>query len=111
MASELPEGITQKELDELAKLDKAIKKASERSAILRDKLKTAVTKKGTYVFGKVVVKRGTTNRFDAESFEKDYSPVMFPEMFKTSVDATKVSKELKAHYVTPVETVSITISE
>jgi hypothetical protein len=111
MASELPEGITQKELDELAKLDKAIKKASDRSAILRDKLKTAVTKKGTYVFGKVVVKRGTTKRFDPTSFEEDFPFSTNPEFYKASPDSTKVSKEMKAIYTNDVETVSISISE
>jgi hypothetical protein len=110
--AELPEGITQKELDEYAKLDRGIKKLQTRHKILNAKIKQvfASVTKGTRVFGDVVVKIGLTSSFDKESFEEKYPKEKFPQYYKLTLDPTKIEADIKAKFTSKANTLSVDVA-
>lgn len=72
MATPLPDGITQAELDRYAKLDAAIKRANAEHKTLNDKIKKAFKTLGTFICGSVIVKRTEADVFDAAGFQTKY---------------------------------------
>jgi len=108
--AELPEGLTQKELDEYAKLDRGIKKLQTRHKILNEKIKDAFTKNGTFVFGSVIIKRSEANSLDPEALQKKYPEATYPEYYKTVLDATKVPADIKAKFSSKTQRLSVDVA-
>jgi len=92
----LPEGLTQADIDEYARLDAGIKKLADKHASLKDKIKKAhkaddLTEKKTYTYpsekyGTVVVKIGLTKNVDSEALEKKYPADKSPEFWVPKLD-------------------------
>lgn len=113
MTSQLPEGMTQAEIDEMAKLDRAITKAGKRLAELKEKARLGLPKHDTYVYpGGVVIVRNKQDRFQADKYELGHPYKLNPELYILKFDASKVPAEdkKKAEYVTRVETISVKIA-
>lgn len=100
--SEMPDGITQEELDRYAKLDKAIKKFQIEHKSLNARIKAAFKKVGTFQFGSVIVKRteSTSKKFDSEAFALAYpaSKRENRKYYSVTVDAAKIPAELALEY-------------
>lgn len=110
MTAELPPGITQKELDEYAKIDRVIKKFTPRYKILNEKIKTAFTKVGTYVFGSVIIKRSEADSFDAKAAEKAFPFDKHPEFYKSVFDPTAFPADKRAKFTTKVQRLSVDVA-
>lgn len=108
--AELPEGITQKELDEYAKLDRGIKKLQIRHKILNEKIKTTFTKVGTFVFGSVIVKRTEADSFDAKAAEKAFPLDKHPEFYKSVFDASALPADKRKKFTTKVQRLSVDVA-
>lgn len=103
--ADLPNGLTQAEVDEYLKLDTAIKKAQERHAILNEKIKNAHESKkaGLYVYGGVAVTIQDKSRFDAKVAE-DSLPYTNPtnrKFYKHVIDPTALEADVKAEFTLP----------
>jgi hypothetical protein len=111
--AELPEGITQKQIDEYAKLDKGIKKLQTRHKILNALIKQVFegTPKGTKIFGEVVVKLGETSTFSSESFEEKYPKDKFPQYYKLTLDPKTIEADVKAKFTSNNPTLSVSVAD
>ena len=109
----LPEGITQSELNEYAKLDKAIKSALEKKAALNAKIKSVFVKKGIFIFGSVVIKLGEQNRFDRAAFEKAYPSEKYSQYYVMTpvVNETSIADKTVAKFTKSVQTLSISVAD
>lgn len=103
----MPEGITQKELDEYAKLNKGAKKIADRLKVLNEKIKTAFPKAGKFIFGNVLVNRSEADSFDAAAASKKYPLETHPEYYKSVFDATAFPPDLRAKFVTKTQRLSV----
>lgn len=110
--SQLPEGITQDDLDKLAKIDSSIKKLEKAKAPLLAKVKTAFVKLGTFAYGNVIIERTQAKSFDAKTFEEEHPFESFPEFYKPVIDATTIPEDEKEKYTSFTQRLSIkTVSE
>lgn len=108
--AELPEGITQKELDEYAKLDRGIKKLQTRHKILNEKIKLAFTKMGTFVFGSVIVKLSSSSSFDKDAFTTGHPQDKFPQYYVWALDPKLIEADKKAKFTTKTERLSVDVA-
>lgn len=108
----LPEGITQTELDEYAKLDAAIKKAMEKKNALNVRIKAAFVKKGTFVFNSIVIKIGEQKRLDRTALEKAYPFEKYPQYYvsKPVLNEEVVADKIVAKFTNTVPVLSISIA-
>lgn len=100
--ADLPNGLTQAEVDEYAKIDAGIKKLQERHAILNEKIKDAhATKKaGAYIYGSVVVTIQDKSKFDVAMAE-DSLPYTNPanrKFYKHTIDARALDADVRAGF-------------
>jgi hypothetical protein len=109
--SELPEGLTQTEVNRYAKLDAGIKKLQPEHKQLGDKIKAAVTKVGVFTFEKVLVNRTEANSFDSDSAEHDFPQDKFPEYYKAVLDPSKIPDKVKSKYTSKTQRVSVKVIE
>lgn len=105
--AELPEGITQKEIDRFLKLDLGIKKLQPEHKVLSEKIKSAFTKLGTWVFGEAIIKRTEASSFDKAAFEKKHPVDRFPEYYSLTLDPTLIEPDVKAKFTTKVQRLSV----
>lgn len=113
--SKLPDGITQAEMDEYARLDAGIKKLAERHSVLNEKIKSVHTearlKKGTYIYGSVVVKIGETSQVDKETAMDTYPEQSFPQYYPPTFDAKKLPADVKVLFTNKKPTLSVSTSD
>lgn len=109
--SALPEGLTQAEVDRYAKLDAGIKKLQPEHKRLGEKIKSLVTKVGTFTFGNVVVDRNEAKSFDKKTAEHDYPYEKFPEYYTPVLDPAKVPDAVKEKYTSMTQRVSVKVTE
>lgn len=103
----LPEGITQAELDKYARVDAAIKRLEPEKKRLNDKIKRAFTELGTFLCGSVVVKRTQADSFDAVAFADKYPESKYPQYYKSVVDPTKIDAKTKSKFVSKTQRLAI----
>lgn len=103
--ADLPNGLTQTEVDEYAKLDAGIKKLQDRHKVLNEKIKDAhATKKaGAYIYGEVVVTITDKTKFDAEMAEGSlpYSDPKNRKFYKHVIDARALDADMRAGFTVP----------
>ncbi len=100
--ADLPNGLTQAEVDEYAKLDAGIKKLQEKHKILNEKIKDAhATKKaGAYIYGDVVVTIQDKTKFDVDMAEASlpYTNVVNRKFYKHTIDAKALEADVRAGF-------------
>ena len=107
----IPEGITQQDLDRLAILDKGLKVLQDEQKDLKDKIKTAFENahlgKGTYLFpseasGRTVAAKITpTARLSADgkaALEERFPLDKSPEVWTSQLDLKKIDKKIVDSY-------------
>lgn len=109
--AELPEGITQKELDRYAKIDAGIKKLSVEKAALNDKIKKAFLKAGTFIFGNVIIKKGAQMRKDAAAMEAAFPYKSHPQYWHMQFDPSLVDAVAAKKFLKPIETLSVSVAD
>ena len=120
--AELPEGLTQKDIDRFAYLDKGMKKLADEHKMLNEKIKQAhksagITGSKTLIypsdkFGSVVVKLGEQKRLDTAALEEAHPFERFPQFWRTQFDKDAVPADLQARFRTNiVHTLSVTTAE
>lgn len=109
--AELPEGITQADLDKYAKLDKGMKKLAPEHKRLNQLIKDTFLKVGTFVHGDVIVDRSQADSFDKKAAEEDLPYEKFPDLYTHTIDPTKLTKTQKAKYTSKVQRLSIKVSD
>lgn len=110
--SQLPEGVTQEEIDQLAKLRRGIEKAQAAAKLIEDKIR-AGARTGTNVYGDVIVKKvETIGTFDKKRFEVTFPFSSHPEFYSPTLDTKKIEKELgeaRTDFYTPGTRLSIDV--
>jgi hypothetical protein len=111
---ELPEGITEKDLERYAKLSKQATTIKG----LRDKLNDKIKKSFAgvkyefdkpYLFGKTSLTFGKQMRFSEELFVKKYPISKYPQFYSMQLDTSLIPEDLKTDRVkTPVVTLKAT---
>lgn len=118
----LPEGLTQKDIDRFAYLDKGMKKLKEEHEVLNVKIKKAhqdagITGSKTLVyssdkFGSVIVKLGEQKRLDTKGLEEAHPYEKFPQYWRTMFDKDTVPADVQAKFRTNiVSTLSVSVAE
>lgn len=94
--STLPEGITQADIDRLAKLDAGIKKLTAEAKEIKERLKESLPlKTATYSFENVVVKATKTDgQMDKKVAEATFPYSQNPEFYTPTIDPKKLKSEL-----------------
>lgn len=110
--SNLPEGITQVEIETYSKIDLAIKKLEPRKKELGDRIKAAYTKVGSFVVGNVIIDRTEADSKDIKSAEKLYPYDLYPELYvvEPKFDFSKLAPEEQAKFVTKTQRLSVKVS-
>ena len=111
MATELPEGVSQAQIDRYAKLDKAIKKAQTEHKTLNELFKQKFVKLGTFMFGSVIIKRTEASSFDSKKFAEDH-PVTDPaskKYYVLTLDASLIEADVKAKYTSKTQRLSVDV--
>lgn len=120
--AQLPEGLSQKDIDRYAYLDKGMKKLQEEHAVLNEKIKQAHKDAGiegsktlTYPsekFGTVIVKLGQQKRMDVAALTEKYTEEKAPEYYSLALDQKKVPADILAKFKTNiVNTLSVSVAE
>jgi hypothetical protein len=118
----LPEGLSQKDIDRYAKLDKGIKALQEEHAILNELIKQTHKAAGivgnkTLVYksaehGSVIVKLGQQKRLDAETAAATFPEDEFPEYYTSTFDPKKMPADISAAFRTNiVQTLSVSVGD
>lgn len=120
--ADLPEGLTQKDIDRYAQLDAGLAKIRDEHAALNDKIKKTHEAAGihgkktlTYPsekYGVVIVTLGEQKRVDTEALEKAHSIEKSPEYWVPKLDQKLVDKTVLDKFRTNVvQTLSIKVAE
>ena len=115
--SELPEGLTQAQLDRYAQLDRGIKALAKEKEDLNAHIKQTfslaeITGVHTMVFGAVVVKIGETSRLPKEAkeqLEEKYPESKFPKNWKSALDVTSLPKGVVDEFRVLGQTLSVDV--
>lgn len=118
----LPEGLTQKDIDRYAQLDAGMKKLADEHKVLNDKIKQAHKDAGyegsktliypSEKYGSVIVKLGEQKRLDTEALETAHPFEKFPQFYRTQFDKDAVPADVQAKFRTNIiQTLSITTGE
>lgn len=109
--SDLPDGITQDDLDKYAKIDAAMKKLEPEKKRIADLIKKAFDKPGTFVHGNVVIERTTAKLRATKDFLSDYPADEYPEFYvnEPKINWDAVSEEDAAEYWTASEKLSVKV--
>lgn len=103
--TDLPNGLTQDEVNEYAKIDAGIKKLQDRHKILNEKIKDAhATKKaGAYIYGDVVVTIQDKTKFDADMAEASlpYSNLANRKFYKHMIDQRALDADVRDGFTVP----------
>lgn len=108
----LPEGLTQKDIDRYAQLDAGLKKIAEEHKTLNEKIKQAhldagITGKKTLIYpsekyGSVIVDLSEAKSVDTESLEAKYPVEKNPDYYTPKLDTKKVPADIVAKFRTVV---------
>lgn len=120
--AQLPEGLTQKDIDRYAQLDAGIKKLQEEHGILNETIKQAHKNAGiegnktlsypSEKYGTVIVKLGQQKRFDSAQASATFPEEEFPEYYSSSLDPKKMPADISAAFRTNiVQTLSVSVAE
>lgn len=120
--ADLPEGVSQKDIDRYAYLDKGIKKLQDEHKALNDKIKRAheaagITGKKTLVypsekFGSVIVDLNEQKRVDSEALEAAHPFEKSPQYWRMQFDQGLVDKTILDKFRTKIiPTLSIKVAE
>lgn len=120
--AELPEGLTQKDIDRFAYLDKGMKKLQDEHRVLNEKIKQAHKDAGisgsktliypSEKFGAVIVKLGEQKRLDTAALEEAHPYEKFPQFWRTQFDKDSVPADLQAKFRTNiVNTLSVSTAD
>lgn len=119
--ADLPNGISQKDLDRYVQLDKALKKAQEEHKALNERIKQAfedagVAGKRTLIFdsakfGSIVVKLGETRRLDSKALEEKYPFDKAPQYWRMQFDTTVVEEKILDQYRKLTQTLSVSTAD
>lgn len=95
-----PQGITQKELQELAKLDGRIKRLEARRDLLKEQAKNSMVglPEGTYIFGEVVITLNDAHNFNVEEFASTHPYDREPQYYTPAVDTAALEPEVKKEF-------------
>jgi hypothetical protein len=118
----LPEGLTQKDIDEYARLDAGLKKIQDARNVLNEKIKqthidAGYSGKKTLIYpsekyGAVVVKLGEQRRLDVVALEDKHPYEKFPQFYRVQFDKDAVPADVQAKFRTNIiKTLSITTGE
>jgi hypothetical protein len=97
--ADLPEGITQEDLDRYVRITTGITKLTEEKDELNQKIKDAFYTDPTFIskgklartYGTVLVDITSTTTFDKKLFAAQFPPTEFPMFYKPEPDQTKLS--------------------
>lgn len=120
--AQLPEGLTQKDIDRYAQLDAGMKRLKDEHDVLNEKIKQAHKDAGiegsktlTYPsdkYGTVIVKLGVQKRLDAVALQEKFSEEKAPEFYTPMLDQKKVPADILAKFKTNiVPTLSVSVAE
>lgn len=120
--ADLPEGLTQKDIDRYAQLDQGMKKLADEHKVLNEKIKQAHKDAGiegnktlTYPsakYGTVIVKLGEQKRLDTAALEKAHPFEKYPNFWRTQFDKDAVPADIQAKFRTNIiQTLSISVAE
>jgi len=120
--AQLPEGLTQKDIDRLAQLDAGMKKLQDEYNALKDKVKRAhqdagLTGKQTLVYpsdkyGTVIVDLNEQKRVDTEALIKAHPFDKFPQYWRMQFDQAAVDETVLNKFRTNViPTLSIKVAQ
>lgn len=120
--AQLPEGITQKDIDRYAQLDAGLKKIADEHKVLNEKIKQAhidagISGKKTLIYpsekyGAVVVKLGEQRRMDTEALIAKHPQEKFPDFYSLQFDVKAVPADIQDKFRTNIiQTLSITTGE
>jgi hypothetical protein len=114
--SELPAGLTQKNVEQYASIDARIKKLTaakdKLNAVIKEKHVEAGRGKGTYVYGNVVVKIGETSSTNYKAIAEEMPFSVNPEIYKDpTVDPAKVPAKTKERFTTKKPTLSVEVTQ
>jgi len=120
--AELPEGLTQKDIDRYAYLDAGIKKLVEEHTLLNDKIKQKHKEAGikgkktlsypSDKFGTVIVTLGEQKRLVLEDLIKAYPVEKAPQFWTMQFDKTLPDATILNKYKTDiVQTLGVKVSE
>lgn len=99
--STLPPGLSQAEVDEYARLDDGIKRLLARHTELNDVIKAAhaaAAKKGTFTYGKVVVKVSETSKFEKDEATEAFPVTDYPDLYKPVLEPKNLPADIRAEY-------------
>lgn len=100
--ADLPNGLTQDEVDEYLKLDAGIKRLQVRHDILNEKIKNAHQgkKAQAYVYGGVIVTIQDKTKFDAEEAEEalPYYDPKNRKLYRHVIDPEALQPDVKAKF-------------
>lgn len=100
--ADLPNGLTQDEVNEYLKLDLGIKRLQERHAILNEKIKNAHAgkKAQAYLYGEVIVTIQDKSKFDIEEAEGalPYTDPKNRKFYKHVIDSGSLQPDVKAKF-------------
>lgn len=103
--ADLPNGLTQAEVDEYAKIDAGIKKLQARHKVLNEMIKDAhATKKaGAYIYGDVVVTIQDKTKFDADMAEASlpYSDLANRKFYAHKIDPSTLDADVRDGFTVP----------
>ncbi len=120
--AQLPEGLTQKDIDRYAQLDAGIKRLQEEHAVLNETIKQAHKAAGiegnktlsypSDKYGTVIVKLGQQKRFDTAKATETFPEDEFPEYYTSTIDAKKMAADIANEFrTTVVQTLSVSVAE
>jgi hypothetical protein len=120
--AQLPEGLTQKDIDRYAQLDAGIKKLQEEHAVLNETIKQAHKNAGiegnktlsypSEKYGTVIVKLGQQKRFDTAAASETFPEAEFPEYYSSTLDSKKLPADIANEFRTNiVQTLSVSVAE
>ena len=102
--AQLPEGLTQKDIDRYAQLDAGLKKIADEHKVLNEKIKKAhedagIGGKQTLIYpsekyGSVIVDLSVANGVDTEAMEARYPQEKNPEYYTPKLDTKKIPADI-----------------
>lgn len=110
--AQLPEGLTQKDIDRYAQLDAGLKKIADEHKTLNEKIKKAhedagITGKKTLIYpsekyGAVIVDLSEAKGVDSEAMEEKYPIEKNPDYYTPKLDVKKIPADIVAKFRTVV---------
>lgn len=104
--SDLPAGVTVKDLRAFAQADRLAKSYAAKRKILGEKIKAAFGR-GNYIFESVVISRTTAMVMDAEAFQERYPAERYPQFYKMTLDVKAIPEDIAQGFRVEQERASV----